>query len=270
MSSTPAPTGRRRFTTQYKRSILEQAAAAGPAGVDGLLRREGLRSSYLARWAAELGVGAGVPATTPPTAALPAAPAAHGPQPPAGRRASVKKLVELAEPLAYDLRHPVAYLYLWYEAYQKIMRWMGAVAGGMLTFTASFLLKDLLLPAAAEPGAAGLQLAAFDPALLRTSLLLLAGSLISVLINLLVTYQWLVAGIKSGIEPQIAAMQQEGVLEGDLEREFHSYGAVLSMQTWGRVSFILGGVAGALLLAGVGLYVAAAWGLISSIGWPGA
>ncbi len=42
---------RRRFTAEYKRSILDQADAAHDAGAVGLLlRREGLYSSHLATW----------------------------------------------------------------------------------------------------------------------------------------------------------------------------------------------------------------------------
>ena len=42
---------RRRFTAEYKRSIIEQADAAQDAGAVGvLLRREGLYSSHLATW----------------------------------------------------------------------------------------------------------------------------------------------------------------------------------------------------------------------------
>jgi transposase-like protein len=42
---------RRRFTAEYKRSVLDQADAAQDAGAVGiLLRREGLYSSHLATW----------------------------------------------------------------------------------------------------------------------------------------------------------------------------------------------------------------------------
>ena len=42
---------RRRFTAEYKRSILDQADAAQDSGAIGaLLRREGLYSSHLATW----------------------------------------------------------------------------------------------------------------------------------------------------------------------------------------------------------------------------
>ena len=42
---------RRRFTAQYKRSILEQAdACTKPGELSALLRREGLYSSYLSAW----------------------------------------------------------------------------------------------------------------------------------------------------------------------------------------------------------------------------
>ena len=44
-------TGRRRFTTQYKLSILEQADRCQHAGeIGALLRREGLYSSHLSTW----------------------------------------------------------------------------------------------------------------------------------------------------------------------------------------------------------------------------
>ena len=42
---------RRRFTAEYKRSILNQADAAQGVGATGaLLRREGLYSSHLTTW----------------------------------------------------------------------------------------------------------------------------------------------------------------------------------------------------------------------------
>src|ERR1035438_7281055 len=42
---------RRRFTAEYKRSILDQADAAQDSGAVGtLLRREGLYSSHLCTW----------------------------------------------------------------------------------------------------------------------------------------------------------------------------------------------------------------------------
>src|SRR5271168_698924 len=42
---------RRRFTAEYKRSIIDQADAAKDAGAVGaLLRREGLYSSHLTTW----------------------------------------------------------------------------------------------------------------------------------------------------------------------------------------------------------------------------
>jgi len=42
---------RRRFTAQYKRSILEQAdACTKPGEISALLRREGLYSSHLSNW----------------------------------------------------------------------------------------------------------------------------------------------------------------------------------------------------------------------------
>ena len=42
---------RRRFTAEYKRRILQEAAAcAAPGEIGALLRREGLYSSHLAAW----------------------------------------------------------------------------------------------------------------------------------------------------------------------------------------------------------------------------
>jgi transposase-like protein len=47
----PAKPRRRRFTAEYKRSILEQAEACRDEGAIGaLLRREGLYSSHLSAW----------------------------------------------------------------------------------------------------------------------------------------------------------------------------------------------------------------------------
>jgi transposase-like protein len=56
---------RRRFTADYKRSIVEQADAAQDAGAVGaLLRREGLYSSHLATWRRQSKQG-GIDALTP-------------------------------------------------------------------------------------------------------------------------------------------------------------------------------------------------------------
>src|SRR5450756_1315321 len=50
-SEVPAKPKRRRFTADYKRSIVEQADAGQDAGAIGaLLRREGLYSSHLSAW----------------------------------------------------------------------------------------------------------------------------------------------------------------------------------------------------------------------------
>jgi transposase-like protein len=50
-SEVPAKPKRRRFTADYKRSIVEQADAGQDAGAIGaLLRREGLYSSHLSTW----------------------------------------------------------------------------------------------------------------------------------------------------------------------------------------------------------------------------
>ena len=41
---------RRRFTAEYKRTILEEADRCGPGQVGALLRKEGLYSSHLTAW----------------------------------------------------------------------------------------------------------------------------------------------------------------------------------------------------------------------------
>lgn len=47
----PEKTSRRRFTAEYKRKILDEAAACTkPGELGALLRREGLYSSHLASW----------------------------------------------------------------------------------------------------------------------------------------------------------------------------------------------------------------------------
>ena len=46
-----APRGRRRFTAEYKASIVQQAAQCrAPSEIGALLRREGLFSSQLTMW----------------------------------------------------------------------------------------------------------------------------------------------------------------------------------------------------------------------------
>jgi transposase-like protein len=48
---------RRRFTAAYKRQIVEEAAQCEYGEVGALLRREGLYSSYLAKWREEYKAG---------------------------------------------------------------------------------------------------------------------------------------------------------------------------------------------------------------------
>ena len=48
---------RRRFTAAYKRQIVEEAAQCEHGEIGVLLRREGLYSSYLAKWRAEHAAG---------------------------------------------------------------------------------------------------------------------------------------------------------------------------------------------------------------------
>lgn len=48
---------RRRFTAAYKRQIVEEAAQCGYGELGALLRREGLYSSYLAKWREEYASG---------------------------------------------------------------------------------------------------------------------------------------------------------------------------------------------------------------------
>lgn len=53
-----AKAGRRRFTAEYKRRVLQEADACSKSGELGaLLRREGLYSSHLAAWRAARGRG---------------------------------------------------------------------------------------------------------------------------------------------------------------------------------------------------------------------
>ena len=49
---------RRRFTTEYKLRILDQAEQCGPGEVGALLRREGLYSSHLTIWRRQRAAGA--------------------------------------------------------------------------------------------------------------------------------------------------------------------------------------------------------------------
>lgn len=45
---------RRKFSAEYKRRILQEAANCGPGELGALLRREGLYSSHLANWRRQL------------------------------------------------------------------------------------------------------------------------------------------------------------------------------------------------------------------------
>jgi len=48
---------RRRFTAEYKRKIVEEAAQCGHGEIGALLRREGLYFSYLTKWREEYAAG---------------------------------------------------------------------------------------------------------------------------------------------------------------------------------------------------------------------
>ncbi len=41
---------RRRFSAEYKRAVLKEAATCGPGEIGALLRREGVYSSHLSVW----------------------------------------------------------------------------------------------------------------------------------------------------------------------------------------------------------------------------
>ncbi len=54
-----ARSGRRRFTAEYKASVVQQAAACrAPGEIGALLRREGLYSSHLTMWRQQAALGA--------------------------------------------------------------------------------------------------------------------------------------------------------------------------------------------------------------------
>jgi len=255
----PAPT---KTSPEPRRIVAKADECQNPQQLAELLRREGVSQAQLDRWRQE---------TKTSDQEHPAPPLQ--PHNTTKTKVSVRqKVQELLNPLQYDLRYPISYLYMWYQSFQQVMRWIGAVAAGMLTFTASFLLSDLVnatprnavsLPS--DPASIELSVALFDPFFLRVSLLLLAASLLAVLLTLFVTYNWLVAGIKSAFYPMQADLVQEGLLEEGLAREFKSYGAVLSMKQWGMISFVLGGIAGICLLLGTIAYTISAWGVIRAL-----
>ncbi len=191
-----------------------------------------------------------------------------------------EKAVKSLDPFLYDLRYPVAMIYLWYQSFQLLMKWIGAIAAGMLTFTVSLLMGDVLRQT--------VDLAAFQNNVhhFRWSFILLGACLITVLLTLLVTYNWFIMVLRHAalvMHPAVRQLQSvvdsggrlpgdmprelrggrcradDPLVDGDIAMEFISYGGKLHMRLFGTLSYVLGGLAGILLFAGTVMYVHSAW-----------
>ena len=201
-----------------------------------------------------------------------------------------KKALEMREALeeahgtSFDLKYPIAQIHLWYQSFQNVMRWIGTIAAGMLTFTVSILIGDAL------SGDLRLDLVEQNLGRFRWSFGFLGLSMISVLLTLIITYNWLVMSIRHAAwvaHPSVRRLQeviqsggklprdmpdslQDGgvhdddpYMDGTMASEFVRYGGKLHLKFWGTMSYVLGGVAGASLFVGIVFYVLAAWDILA-------
>jgi hypothetical protein len=206
--------------------------------------------------------------------------------------ARLSQALELREALAeahgssFDLKYPIAQIHLWYQSFQNVMRWIGTIAAGMLTFTVSILMGDALT-GEVRFDVAGANLGRFS-----WSFGFLGLSMISVLLTLIVTYNWLVMSIRHAAwvaHPSVKRLQaiidgggklprdlpeslQDGrihdddpYMDGEMASEFVRYGGKLHLKLWGTMSYILGGIAGASLFVGIVFYVLAAWDILAEL-----
>lgn len=148
-----------------------------------------------------------------------------------------------------ELKDLVDYLHLWYESYQKLIRFIGAVAVGVLFFTTTFLLKDVV------GGAYHEKLKAMDLGNIRLSIILFAVCLFFVFLNLLVTYNWFVSGVNQ-------AIKKSGLEFGDLGEHFKYRNRMGRMSWWGNISLLSGYLAGISLVAGMIFYLVGAWQIL--------
>jgi len=202
------------------------------------------------------------------------------------RALELREALEAAHGTTFDLKYPIAQIYLWYQSFQNVMRWIGTIAAGMLTFTVSILMGDAL--------AGNIQFDAVEHNLVRFSWSFgfLGLSMISVLLTLVITYNWLVMSIRHAAwvaHPSVQRLQtiiddggklprdlpeslQEGhvhdddpYMDGTMASEFVRYGGKLHLKLWGTMSYVMGGVAGTSLFIGIVFYVLAAWDILAEL-----
>jgi hypothetical protein len=165
-------------------------------------------------------------------------------------------LKSIARPLVqFDPLHPMSYLSEWYEQYMKQMRWVGAVAAAVLTFTVPMMLG------AGPLGQAGHSLEGSRGALMFACGLL-GLSLLFVCACLLVTYNWFVGVMHMLLRHSGPRMVQEGVLGESALQELLSYGTKSPAQAWGRRSLVLGWLAGIPFALGILVYVVVAFAIL--------
>lgn len=150
------------------------------------------------------------------------------------------------------LKEIVEYLHHWYEAFHKVLVFLGTISVSMLLFTVTFLLKDYLAGNFQQRVPVEYVLD------LRRSLIFFGASLLFVFIGLLSTYNWFV----TGIERAIRHFDTDARVLGE---EFNYRSGMGSMWLWGRVSLISGWLAGLFQFLGVILYTLAAWRIIERI-----
>ena len=151
-----------------------------------------------------------------------------------------------------DIRDSVEYLRIWYEAYERLMLYIGTVAVSILVFTATFLLKDYV----SGTYAGKLQIA--DLASMKRSIIFLGICLLFVALNFVSTYNWFAHGLNH-------ALKQTGLKLRTAGESFQYRERMGSMSFWGYASLVTGYGAGIALLTALFFYVRAAWRVLNAL-----
>jgi len=153
------------------------------------------------------------------------------------------------------LKAIIDYIQLWYEAYIKTIKFLGAISAGILIFTTTFLVRDLRNLNSIDSSIIGAQ----DFFSLKISFVLFSICLIFVLINLLVTYSWFVSALDRGLQELNVDLHE---ILGD---PFTYRRNLPSMKIWGLISLWSGIVAGVSFCIGIIFYGLFSWSIINII-----
>lgn len=164
------------------------------------------------------------------------------------RSKALEAVADVTYPFVYDLNYPMAYLHMWSECYQNILKYLGIVAAGILTVTVSFLFEHLATAPSEAVFAPGVRVS------FKASFALLGASLVFVLFARIFTYNWFKIGLTRTVR------QAQFNMDDVVKAEFDSYDIMgITMATWGTLSLSFGLLAGIVLCVAVGFYIRAAW-----------